>query len=274
MAIKQGDFDYIRKLVLEKSAIVLEPGKEYLVESRMLPLLNQEKFSSIEDLVKGLRASSANGLQDKVVDALTTNETSFFRDIHPFETLKKVVLPDIIEKRSSKREVNIWCGASSSGQEPYTIALVLKNDFPQLNTWKIKFMASDISDEMLNRCKRGAFTQLEVNRGLPAPMLVKHFVRQGMEWVIKEDFRKLIDFQKINLSKPFPLLPKFDIIFLRNVLIYFDVEMKKKILSQLRNVLRPDGYLFLGAAESTLNLDNSFERIQIQQSGCYKIRGV
>jgi len=272
MPINTDDFDYIRKLVLDRSAIVLEPGKEYLVESRMLSLLNREKISSIEEIVKKLKSGSSNGLQEKVVDALTTNETSFFRDIHPFETFKTMVIPEIMKNNATTRDLNIWCGASSSGQEPYSIALILKNDFPQLGTWKIDFMSSDISTEMLERCRRGAFSQLEVNRGLPAPMLVKNFKQEGMEWFINEDVRKLVRFQQINLSKPLPLMRKLDVVFLRNVLIYFDVETKSKILEQISNMLKPTGFLFLGAAETTLNLNESFERVKIPQSGCYRLK--
>ncbi len=274
MAIATGDFDYIRKLVLDRSAIVLEPGKEYLVESRMLPLLHSEGLETIEKLVLKLRSGGIrNGLSDKVVDALTTNETSFFRDVHPFEALKKHVLPDIIEKNKLKRELNIWCGASSSGQEPFTIGMILKNDFPELNNWKINFISSDISKEMLARCRTGKYSQLEVNRGLPAMLLVKFFERVGTEWKVKDDLLKMIQFREVNLSEPFPIMPRIDIMFLRNVLIYFDVEMKKSILGKIRKVLKTDGYLFLGAAETTMNIDPSFERLPLPQSGCYSLKG-
>lgn len=274
MAIATGDFDYIRKLVLDRSAIVLEPGKEYLVESRMLPLLHSEGLESIDKLVSKLRSGGIrNGLSDKVVDALTTNETSFFRDVHPFEALKKHVLPDILQKNKLKRELNIWCGASSSGQEPFTIAMILRNDFPELLNWKINFISSDISREMLARCKTGKYSQLEVNRGLPAMLLVKFFERVGTEWKVKDELLKMIQFREINLSEPFPALPRIDIMFLRNVLIYFDVETKKSILGKIRKVLKTDGYLFLGAAETTMNIDPSFERLPLPQSGCYSLKG-
>ncbi len=274
MAIATADFDYIRKLVLDRSAIVLEPGKEYLVESRMLPLLHSEGLETIENLVGKLRTGGfRNGLSDKVVDALTTNETSFFRDVHPFEALKKHVLPDILEKNKIKRELNIWCGASSSGQEPFTIAMILRNDFPELNNWKINFMSSDISKEMLTRCRSGIYSQLEVNRGLPAMLLVKFFERVGTNWKVKDDLLKMIQFREVNLSEPFPPMPPVDIMFLRNVLIYFDVETKKSILGKIRRVLKPEGYLFLGAAETTMNIDSSFERLPLPQSGCYSLKG-
>lgn len=272
MGISVNDFNYLRKLVLEMSAIVLEPGKEYLVESRIQPLALKEGFASIEELVKKMQLNPRNGFCAKVVEAMTTNETSFFRDIHPFETLKGFVFPDLIEKRKDTKELNIWCGASSSGQEPYTLAMLMRENFPQLQSWKVNYTASDISNEMLDRCRNGVYSQLEVNRGLPAAMMVKYFERHGTEWQVKEDMRKTIDFRITNLSGNWPLMPKLDLVMMRNVLIYFDVEMKKVILGKIKKLLKPDGYLFLGAAETTLNLDESFERMNYKQSGCYRIR--
>lgn len=272
MTINANDFQFISKMVLELSAIVLETGKEYLVESRILPLAKQEGFASIGELVNSLRVNPKNGLSVKVVDAMTTNETSFFRDIHPFETLKKHIIPDLIKKRSATKQLNIWSGASSSGQEPYTIAMILRENFPELRNWKVNYISSDISNEMLDRCKKGVYSQLEINRGLPATLMIKYFERHGTEWQAKEDLRKMVDFRYLNLCERWPLLPKMDLVLLRNVLIYFDVEMKKKILKQIQELLRPDGYMFLGAAETTMNLNESFERMDYKQSGCYRIR--
>lgn len=258
---------------MECSAIVLEEGKEYLVESRLGPIAKAEGFDTIDRLVEALRINSNNGLQSTVVEALTTNETSFFRDIHPFETLKDVVLPELLKNRNSTKELNIWCGASSSGQEPYTVAMLIQENFPILLDWKMNFIASDISEKMLDRCRSGLFSQLEVNRGLPASLLIKNFDRQGANWVIKKQFRDMIEFKYINLSRELPYLPKMDMVFMRNVLIYFDVEMKKKILKQVKSILQPDGYLFLGGAETTLNLDESYTRLGVKFSGCYRLRG-
>ncbi len=272
MAINPADFDYNSKIVREQCAIVLEKGKEYLVESRIMPLVHQEKLESIENLVRKIKSEPRGSLKDAVIEAMTTNETSFFRDIHPFETLKKEIFPELLEKRKTQRELNIWCGASSSGQEPYSLVMLLKNNFPQLNTWKLNFSASDISNQMLNRCKSGIYSQLEVNRGLPAPLMVKYFERIGTEWQVKEELRKMIQFRIINLSEGWPILPQLDLVMMRNVLIYFDVEMKKNILGKIRKLLRPDGYLFLGAAETTLNLDENFERMPFKQSGCYRLK--
>ncbi|MBC8282716.1 MAG: protein-glutamate O-methyltransferase CheR [Nitrospinae bacterium] len=272
MAINPTDFDYISKIVKEESAIVLEKGKEYLVESRLMPLVHQEKLESLENLVRQLKAQPRGPLRDTVIEAMTTNETSFFRDIHPFETLKKEILPDLMEKRKDKKELNIWCGASSSGQECYSLVMTLKNSFPALDSWKISYFASDISNQMLNRCRSGIYSQLEINRGLPAPLMVKYFQRLGTEWQVKEELRKMIQFRITNLSEKWPYMPPLDLIMMRNVLIYFDVEMKKDILGRARKLLKPDGYLFLGAAETTLNLDDNFERMPFKQSGCYRLK--
>ncbi len=273
MSVTESDFNYISKLVLDRSAIIIEEGKEYLVESRIGPIAKSEGFDDIENLVNALRNNSSNGLQDKVVEALTTNETSFFRDVHPFEALKNNILPKLLKQRKSQKQLNIWCGASSSGQEPYSIAMLIHDNYPMLLDWNLTFIASDLSREMLDRCRSGEFTQLEVNRGLSAPLMIKYFEKNGLKWSIKKELRRMIDFQQINLAEPLPYLPKMDIVFLRNVLIYFDLEMKIKILNQIRSILQPDGYLFLGAAESTLNLDDSFKRINFKYSGCYRKKG-
>ena len=272
MTVSKSDFNYIRELVLEHSAIVLEDGKEYLVESRIGPVIETEGFNTIDQLVKALRQNSHNGLHSKVIEALTTNETSFFRDIHPFETLKDAVIPELLENRKDTQKLNIWCAASSSGQEPYSIAMLIREHFPALFDWKLNFIASDISEKMLARGRSGEFSQLEVNRGLSASFLVKYFEKNGAAWFIKKELREMIHFQQINLSRELPYLPKMDIIFMRNVLIYFDIETKKKILSQLTSILQPDGFLFLGAAESTINLDSSFERMDYKHAGCYRLK--
>ena len=272
MPLNSADFEHIAKLVRDRSAIVLEAGKEYLVESRLLPVARGEGCTSVAELVTRLRSSSANGLQQKVVEAMTTNETSFFRDLHPFEALKKTLLPELMAKRGGARTLNLWCAAASSGQEPYTIALTLREHFPALATWTVRFIATDLSMEMVERSRTGRYSQLEVNRGMPAPLLVKYFQRHGVEWQLKEDLRKSVEFRQLNLVDAWTTLPAMDLIFMRNVLIYFDVPTKKAILAKVRRLLRPDGYLFLGAAETTLNLDDSFERMQLEKAGCYRLR--
>ena len=272
MAIAKADFDYICDLVRGKSGIVLETGKEYLVEARITVLARQQKVDSIASVVTRLRSNPKDPLHQLTVEAMTTNETSFFRDHHPFEALKSTVIPALLAKRAATKTLNIWCGASSTGQEPYTMAMTLCESIPRLSEWKLTFIATDISAEMIARSRAGKYNQIEINRGLPAPLMVKYFEKQGLEWQIKEPLRKMIDFKEMNLTTAWPLFPQMDIVFLRNVLIYFDTDTKRAILGRMRQVLKPDGYLFLGCAESTLSLDDSYERTQIDKSGCYRLR--
>jgi len=267
-----ADFDYIRHYVREQAAIVLEPGKEYLVESRMQTLVRKENIASIEELVSKLRSDPKSGLHRKVVDAMTTNETSFFRDIHPFEALKKQIVPDLMARRAKDRQLTVWCGASSTGQEPYTVLMVLAEHFPELLKWDFKFIATDLCTDVLVRAKAGRFSQLEINRGLPATLLVKYFTRQGAEWEFREDLRRRVTFQELNLVKAWPVLPPLDIVFLRNVLIYFDMETKKAILGKIRRLLRPGGCLLLGGAETTFNVDDAYERVACDKTTCYRVK--
>jgi len=203
---------------------------------------------------------------------MVTTETSFFRDIHPFETLKKTVLPQLIELRQRQRQLNIWCAASSSGQEPYSIALLLKEYFPELHSWRINLTATDISQEMLQRSRAGRYSQMEVNRGLPTTLLLKWFRQEGASWQLDEQIRSTINFTHLNLARPWPAMPQWDIVFLRNVMIYFDNDVKKSILGQVSQVLCKDGYLLLGGAETTLSLDDSFYRIESLKSGFYQLK--
>lgn len=269
--IETNDLIYLRDMILTRSAIVLEPEKDYLIQSRLDPVAKETGFASIGELTNYLRTNPFGDLHQKVVEAMTTNETSFFRDMHPFEALKEHVLPKLLEQRASSKTLTLWCGASSSGQEPYTVAMVLREHFPQLATWNVKFIATDISTQMLEKCREGKYSQLEVNRGLPAQLLIKYFEKKGMGWRVNEDLRNMIEFRQLNLSGTWPLLPKADIVFLRNVLIYFDVEMKKDILRKIRETLQPDGYLFLGGAETTLNLDEQYQRVPLNGTSCYQL---
>lgn len=266
------EYQFIRTFLQQESAILLDDEKQYLVESRLQPLARREGLASVGELVFKLRANKTGVLRQKVVEAMTTHETSFFRDIRPFEALRLAVLPKLIADRTSARELRIWCMACSTGQEPYTVALLLRENFPELQTWKVKILATDLSTQVLEKAKAGIFNQLEVNRGLPAPMLMKYFQRQGMNWQVNDSIRQMIDFQPMNLIEQWPLMPPMDIVLLRNVLIYFDIETKKTILSRVRQRLRPDGYLFLGGAENTFNLDDGFERIELERSSVYRVR--
>jgi chemotaxis protein methyltransferase CheR len=211
-------------------------------------------------------------LHRQAVEAMTTNETSFFRDFHPFEALRKFVLPELIPRRTAERELNIWCGASSSGQEPYSVAMLIRENFPQLMSWKTRILATDLSADILARAREGRYSQLEVNRGLPASLLVKYFQKRAGDWYLRDDVRRMVDYQIVNLATAWPLLPPMDIVMIRNVLIYFGLETKREILAKVQRLLKPDGYLFLGAAETTFGINDSFERIQFERATCYQIK--
>lgn len=271
MPLNANDFEMIRTLVRQRSAIVLENGKETMVESRLTFLARREGIGSMADILGRLRKEPYGRLHEQVVEAMTTNETLFFRDILPFDALKSRILPELIKNRESERRLYVWCAGCSSGQEPYSVAMILKEYFPQVaGQWTLKILAGDISTEMIAKARAGRYTQFEVNRGLPALFLVKYFQQAGIEWHLREDIRRMVQFDVINLANPWPVLPPFDIVFLRNVLIYFDVETKKDILTRMRKVLKPDGYLILGAAETTLNLDDKYKRLQLDKAWCYQ----
>lgn len=259
MSSVTSEFDYLRELVKTNAAIAIDAQREYLMEARLAPVAEREGFASVSALIARLRSQSEGDLHWKVVEAMTTNETSFFRDVKPFDALRKVILPQLIQARQDERKLSIWCGASSSGQEPYSMAILLREHFPALLGWNIQIIASDISSEMLAKARQGVYTQLEVNRGLPATLLVKYFKRNGTEWRLDEKVRKMVDYRRINLAGPWPFMPPVDLVMLRNVMIYFPVETKKQILRGIRQVLRPDGFLFLGTAETTISLDTSYK---------------
>jgi len=267
-----SEFDCIRRLVLEESAIVLEADKQYLAESRLLPLARREGFDSISSLIASLVPKKFDGLHRKVVEAMTTNETSFFRDFHPFEALRKSILPEFIMRRASSKELNFWSAACSSGQEPYSLVMLLQNEFPSLADWNVRIVASELSTEMLARAQEGRYSQLEVNRGLPASLLVKYFQQHGSDWQIREDLRRQVEFRTVNLAENWPPLPPMDVVLMRNVLIYFGLDTKKRILGRVRQLLRPDGFLFLGGTETTFNLDDAFERVRFDRTICYQVR--
>ena len=268
--ISPSDYTFIANLLREQCALVLDPGKDYLINSRLSPIAHRHGLANIDQLVKRLRDTSDSSLVSDVVEAMVTTETSFFRDVHPFETLKKFVLPKLIELRRPQRQLNIWCAASSSGQEPYSIAILLKEYFPDLAGWQINLTATDISHEMLQRSRAGRYSQLEVNRGLPTALLLKWFRQEGGVWDIDEQIRRMMTFRPMNLAQPWPAMPVWDLVFLRNVMIYFDNAVKKTVLSRVTRVLGEDGYLVLGGAETTFGLDNSFQRVETLKSGFYQ----
>jgi len=270
MAITAESFDYLSDMIYKHSAIVVDKGKEYLIESRLSPLVSQHKFANINDYVARLKSMPFSAMHKEIIEAMTTNETSFFRDIHPFEAIKNDVLPEMIKSRASTRQLNIWSGACSSGQEPYSLAIMIREHFPMLAGWTVKIIATDLSEDVLDIARKGCYRPLDVNRGLPAALMVKYFEKQGLEWQVKREIREMIDFRQMNLSGHWPSLPSMDIVLMRNVLIYFDQETKRGILGKIKRVLRPDGPLFLGSAETTFNLDESFKRVVMGKAAAYR----
>jgi chemotaxis protein methyltransferase CheR len=270
--LTQPDYEFVRGFVRDRAAIVLEGDKQYLVEARLTPLATKAGLGGVGQLIAKVRNEQHGPLAARVVEAMTTNETSWFRDVAPFEAFKSTVLPGIVQARQATRRINIWCAAASSGQEPYSLAMIIEKAFPQLAGWEIKLWACDISDAMVERIKAGRYSQLEVNRGLPATYL-SCFRRSGLEFEIDERFRKQVHPFTMNLATHWPgWLPKFDIVFIRNVLIYFDVPTKREIFRKVRTHLATDGVMFLGGAESTLNLDDAFERVPMAQASCYRLK--
>lgn len=270
MPIASVDFDLVRRTVFDNAGIVIEPGKEYLVEARLSGLVRKQGMPSLDALLQRLKHNDP-ALRRDVIEAMTTNETTFFRDGAPFDLLRTEVLPRLIAARAASRQLSIWCAASSTGQEPYSLAMLLAEHFPSLAEWRIRILATDLSRDVLSRAKTGCYSQLEVNRGLPITYLVKYFEKQGIEWQLLPRIRERVEFQQMNLIQAWPLMPAFDVVFIRNVMIYFDVAAKKVILERIARLLPRDGYLFLGAAETTMNLDDRFRRAPFERAGCYQL---
>jgi chemotaxis protein methyltransferase CheR len=270
--LRAEDFEYLRRLLLDEAAIVLEGAKGYFAEARLDALARREGIASATDLVARLKLGQPDGLRSKTVEAMTQNETSFFRDARPFEEIRRSVLPELIGRRLEDRRLRIWSAACSSGQEPYSLALLILEDFPELAGWDVSILASDLSTEMVGRGLAGRYTQAEMNRGLPASLLVKYFRREGLEWTIDEAARRPVEFRAINLAGDWPDLGDFDLIALRNVLIYLGIDDRKAILAKVARALAPDGYLWLGTAESTINVDDRFERVEPERGSFYRLR--
>ena len=272
MALSSFDLDLIRKLVRERSGIVLGADKTYLIESRLQPVAKLNGLDSLEMLCLRLRGGNANVLQRQVIEAMTTNETLFFRDTHPFETLTKVVLPDLMARRQAQKRLVIWCAAASTGQEPYSVAMAIRDQLPSLLQWQLRIVATDIATDVLAKAKAGIYSQLEVSRGMPPAFQNRFLTKVGLEWQLKDEVRKMIEFRELNLLESYGVVGTADVVLMRNVLIYFDIETKRQILAKVRRTMAPDGFFFLGGAETTLNLDDSYERLPGDRGGCYRLR--
>jgi chemotaxis protein methyltransferase CheR len=271
MSIRPDDFRYISSIVKDEIGIVLEGGKEYLVESRLMPIAQSEGYGSLEALVGAAKSGTNKALKQKLLEAMTTNETLFFRDGKPFDALRCDILPALIDARRQMRSLTIWCAACSSGQEPYSICMLIREHFPELSSWNIKIKATDISSEPLAKAREGIYTQFEVNRGLAAPLLMKYFTRVGMKWQVKEDLRSMVEFSTLNLLDSWAVIPRCDIVLMRNVLIYFDEQTKRIIFGKVFEKVVPDGYYFVGGSETIGSLDSRFIREVYQGAQVYRV---
>lgn len=270
MTLPTADVDFLRGLVAERSGNVIAARQVYLLEERLAPMAQEMGLSDVQELVGKVRSSKSERLSTQIAEAVTVNETSFFRDMHVFDALGKDIMQDVIKRNEAKKSIRIWCAASSSGQEPYSIAMTIRERFPHLSAWNIKIVATDLCEEMLRRTREGEYTQLEANRGLPIKKLVRFFDRNGTIWRAKDELRSMIEPRRLNLTKPWPFLGDFDVVMIRNVLIYFDRPTKTDILKRIQRVLRPEGYLFIGAAETVIGLGVPYKRQEINGTVCYR----
>jgi len=255
--VTPSDYEYLRKLLKERSGLDLSAEKQYLVEGRLVPLARKAGVPGIPELVQKMKGG-AEALTAEVVEAMTTNETFFFRDKVPFDHLKDTVLPALIKARAARRALRFWCAASSTGQEPYSIAMLLK-ETAALSGWRTEIIATDLSQAVLEKSKAGLFSQFEVQRGLPIQMLVKYFKQEGEFWQVNADIRAMVQHKQLNLLQDFSHLGTFDVIFCRNVLIYFDQPTKASIFERMSRMIEPDGVLMLGAAESVVGITDTFK---------------
>jgi chemotaxis protein methyltransferase CheR len=253
------DFNLLSKLIKDRSGLTLTKDKAYLLESRLLPVARKWNLKSLDELVMRLRTRSEAGLVRDVVEAMTTNESFFFRDIKPFDQFKQVVLPFLLQSRGTNRNIKIWSAACSSGQEPYTLSMMLKEEKQKLIGWNVDILATDLSTEILAKAQAGLYSQFEVQRGLPIQLLVKYFKQAGDRWQIDSAIREMVRYRPFNLLDDLSGLGQFDIIFCRNVLIYFDQPTKQMVLERMAKQLAPDGFLYLGGAETVVGITDKFQ---------------
>lgn len=270
--IRADNLGWICRLVHERTANQLTPEKEYLVETRLAPFAREAGIPQLDDWIDRLRREGDQALQGLVAESLTINETSFFRDVSPFTALAAQALPALIRRRQAQRRLNLWCAACSTGQEPYSLVLLLREQFPDLAGWDISVLATDLCKRVLRQAESGVFSQHEINRGLPARMLVQHFHSVGKDWRISDDIRRVVEFREMNLCQPWPVMPPMDLILLRNVMIYFDEGCRKNILRRVRENLLPDGYLLLGSSETLMFIDQQFMPVDGCATTLYQLR--
>ena len=262
------DYDFLRKCLKQRSGLVLSADKHYLVESRLLPVARKARLGSLGELVAALKAAPDEALMTAVVEAMTTNESLFFRDKTPFEHFRTTIMPALLASRRISRSIRIWCSAASTGQEPYSLAMCLKEMEREIAGWRIEILATDLGNEVLEKARAGIYTQFEVQRGLPIQVLIKHFSQIGELWQIAPNIRAMVKYRQLNLLNDFRQIGIFDLVFCRNVLIYFDQDTKIDVLNRLAEITAPDGYLVLGAAETVVGLTDRF-RMLADKRGLY-----
>jgi chemotaxis protein methyltransferase CheR len=259
MGCSDSDYAYLRQLVLAESANLIDPSRNALFETRLTPIARMAGASTLEDFVSLLRVDRTPQLHRAVAEAMTINETSFFRDGKLFDVLRDTILPNLIEHNAAQRRLRIWSAASSTGQEAYSLAMLVREHFAELAGWDVKIVGTDISRQVIEYAQRGRYRRMEVNRGLPARMLVKYLVRDGDEWEVTPELRAMCSFEYANLCAPLPKLPVFDLVMLRNVLLYFPQQDRSCVFSDVYRQMAPDGYLMLGAAEQAEDSTNLFQ---------------
>ncbi|MFZ0425549.1 MAG: protein-glutamate O-methyltransferase CheR [Xanthobacteraceae bacterium] len=255
------DYDFLRKCLKARSGLVLSGDKEYLVESRLLPVARRAGFANLGELVGALKAAPDAALMTTVVEAMTTNESLFFRDKTPFEHFRLTVMPALLAARRASRSIRIWCAAASTGQEPYSLAMCLKEMERDIAGWRIDLLGTDLSGDVLEKARAGLYTQFEVQRGLPIQSLIKHFTQSGELWQIAPELRAMVKYRQLNLLRDFSSLGTFDLVFCRNVLIYFDADTKVDVLTRMAQITAGDGFLVLGAAETVVGLTDRFKMV-------------
>jgi chemotaxis protein methyltransferase CheR len=262
------DYDYIRKLLRERSGLVLSADKQYLVESRLVPVARKQGLASLTELVATLKSMPLSPLTNTVVEAMTTNESFFFRDKQPLVHFRDVIIPALMAARAQEKHIRIWCAAAATGQEPYSLAMILRDIGIALKQWRVEILATDICSPALEKAKVGLYSQFEVQRGLSIQMLIKYFIQAGEVWQISSDIRSMVTYRHFNLLQDFSSFGTFDVVFCRNVLIYFDQATKTSVLNRISRSMRPDGYLLLGAAETVVGLTDAFKPLP-QHRGLY-----
>jgi len=268
--MKVEDFDMLCTLLKQRSGLVLTKDKAYLLESRLMPVARKWSMKTLDELAQAVRTRRDENLIRDITEAMTTNESSFFRDQKPFDLFRGTVLPKLLEARASRNQLRIWSAACSSGQEAYSLAMLLSDESARLGKWKIEIVGTDLSTEMVERARAGLYTQFEVQRGLPIQMLVKHFKQNGDKWQLSPQIRQMASFREYNLLGDLKPLGQFDVVFCRNVLIYFDQPTKTKVLEQIARLMPEDGFLFLGGAETVLGITDRFKPMDGQR-GLYVV---